>query len=253
MKLEYVSTSTVETWRDCQMKWYLGHDGSPRPELKGDALLYGSAIHDFAEKQALKLGAMKNESASRPKDAVTKTWQSDAPYPPGFAARWAADQNTVTRWLRSLFVDPSYDYEVERRLEHKLSDDLTFVGYIDFLRTGEGEAFILDYKTTKQSKWRKPAKSSLQLKAYAAVISKQFDIRAERVTCALGFLQGELLDSVVFTQRQLDSAMADIVECADVIRNTDKASVTPSQLCQYCDFRERCAHWIATVKENEEW
>ena len=258
MNLEYISVSTVESWRQCQLKWALAHDGTPRVETTSEALLYGSAVHSFAETLAMTMGAEKCFDTVRPRLTASDTRNSgvtsSCPYPPGFATKYAEDMQTIRGWLTNL-IKPSYKCHVEHKLEFELTPTLQFLGYIDFLQlkilAGESRsAYILDYKTTKQSKWREPASKSLQLKMYAAVISQQFDIPPQNITCALGFLRGQELSEWNFTETQLADTIQEVVECAETIRAVTEPQPTPSALCQYCDNRERCSYWVASIKEE---
>jgi hypothetical protein len=249
MQLDHISVSTIETWRQCRRKlWMAKQPGAKRES--GEAAVYGKALHKYAEDKAVSLGAVKVIYPDR-KDDDAALPAGGAPYPPGYAANWSEDTMFINSVLKRMMFD---NVEVEARLGLEV-DDTALLGYIDWIRvSGDDDSgtadspvavYILDWKTTKLSKWRKGAAHSFQLKVYAAWARAKFGIDATRITCALAFTRGQELSEAVFTGAQLDQALVEIAEAGELIAAFElsgggAADCTPSALCQYCDAFEGC-------------
>jgi CRISPR/Cas system-associated exonuclease Cas4 (RecB family) len=119
------------------------------------------------------------------------------------------------------------------------------VGFIDRLIRKKDNFFILDYKTTKKGKFRKDKNSirdDLQLKTYARIVQKQFDVPAENINTALYYLEGGNLISTKFSQKQLEDAERILLECYNDIKEADPNQVwgNVGNHCYRCEYANIC-------------
>lgn len=137
------------------------------------------------------------------------------------------------------------------QLEHAFEYDLDppnkkiVKGFIDRLINKGDYWFILDYKTTKKGKWRKDSQSivhDLQLRTYARVVQKEFNVPADKIRCALYYLEGGNLVAAKYSDAALLSAEAELLEAYDEIKNLppDMVKGNVGEHCVRCDWRNIC-------------
>ena len=124
-------------------------------------------------------------------------------------------------------------------------------GFIDRLIIKEDKAWIIDYKTTKQGWWRKNEKTivdDLQLKCYAAVVRKKFNIPAPNIQTALFYLEGGQLIGARFSEESLDQAEKELLQTYLDIENSNPDQVwgRVGEHCKRCDFCKICPFYSLT-------
>ena len=107
---------------------------------------------------------------------------------------------------------------------------------------------ILDYKTTKQGMWRKDENSikyDLQLRTYAKVINKEFNIPPEKIRGALFYLEDSKFVPTSFTQESIDSAEKELLQTYNEIKskNPDTVVGTVGDHCGLCDYKKICSYY----------
>ena len=124
-------------------------------------------------------------------------------------------------------------------------------GVIDRLFQQGDLWYIIDYKTTKKGMWRKDEQSilkDLQLRCYARVVQREFNVPAENIRAALYYLEGANLIGAKFSHAALLEAEAELLETYKKITNMpeQKAWGNVGQHCKWCDYRKRCSFYSLT-------
>ncbi len=124
-------------------------------------------------------------------------------------------------------------------------------GFLDRLIIKDGKAFILDWKTTKPSKWRKDSNTitkDLQLACYCWIVSREFDIPAKNVKAALYYLEDAKLVPVTYSENTLKQIPERLAAVYKTIEKSDPDKVygTVADHCRRCDYRKVCPSYSLT-------
>jgi ATP-dependent helicase/DNAse subunit B len=124
-------------------------------------------------------------------------------------------------------------------------------GVIDRLFQHGNLWYIIDYKTTKKGMWRKDEQTvlkDLQLRCYARVVQREFNVPAENIRAALYYLEGANLIGAKFSHISLVEAEQELLETYKKISNMpeEKAWGNVGPHCKWCDFRKRCSFYSLT-------
>lgn len=124
-------------------------------------------------------------------------------------------------------------------------------GFIDRLIHKNDSAFIIDYKTTRPSKWRKDSSTitkDLQLACYCWVISNQFNILAKNITASLYYLEDAKLVPVRFSEATLQDVPKRLAVAHQEIQSIDpeRAVGHVGDHCRRCDYRKVCP-WYSLI------
>lgn len=114
-------------------------------------------------------------------------------------------------------------------------------GFIDRLIIDQDKAFIIDYKTTKKGKWRvnkHTVKNDLQLRTYARVVQKEFNIDPKNINCALYYLEDSEIIAARYSEDSLISAQQELLQRFKEIEAADPEHVY-GKIGPHCD---RCAY-----------
>jgi ATP-dependent exoDNAse (exonuclease V) beta subunit len=124
-------------------------------------------------------------------------------------------------------------------------------GFIDRVILKDGNAFILDYKTTKASYWRKNPSTitkDLQLQCYCWVIMNHFKIAPKNIKAALYYLEDGLLVPACFGENTLSKVPERLVKVYKEIENANPDHVVGNvgNHCKFCDWRSKCPFYSLT-------
>lgn len=124
-------------------------------------------------------------------------------------------------------------------------------GFIDRLIIKNNTAFILDFKTTKPSKWRKDSNTitkDFQLACYCWIVNKTFGIPAKNIKAALYYLEDAKLVPVSFGEKTLESVPTKLVNAFKEIEryDPDKVIGNVGEHCRRCDYRSMCPFYSLT-------
>ncbi len=251
MNIEHISVSRKGVWEECQFRYkYRYHDKIPPPGETPFYFTYGKIIHKIAE-------TFTGHQGHRPMTEICNDLFAGEELEPGLIcphpANWpGAYRKRMPGMLRALErLAEKMGLENEQHTEYEFYFDLDppnkkhVKGFVDWLVIKKGIYHIIDYKTTKKGKWRETQQTvghNLQLRAYARVIQKDFDIDASKIKSALYYLEGANLLGAKFTNESLELAEKQLLEAYRQIEATppERAAARVGEHCKRCDYREPC-------------
>ena len=141
-----------------------------------------------------------------------------------------------------------YDGEVEWPFNQDIDppNNRKIKGFIDRLIIKNDGAFIIDYKTSKPSRWRKDHTTitkDLQLACYCWIVMKNFNIPAANIKAALYYLEDAKLVPVRFSEETLNNVPNRLLKVYKDIElaNPDKVVGHVGEHCRRCDYRDQCS------------
>lgn len=247
MNIEHISVSRYQVFKECPVKYKYRYHLAIKPDKPEPFYFtYGKIIHKIAEEYVSKRGERVIGDIAR--DVLRGKIEIEpgrkAPDVPNDYAR------RMTGHLRAI-QDLTSKIGTNGELEYKFHYDLDppngkyITGFIDrFIQNGD-KAFIIDYKTTKKGNFRKTRSNimhDLQLRAYAKVIQKDFNLKAENIKAALYYLEGADLIATSFTQQSIDTAEAELLKAYNEIAAADSEKVwgRVGNHCDRCDYNNIC-------------
>ena len=251
MKITHISISRKSTWENCKESYKFRYElEMPSPEPEKFYFIYGKLIHCIAEhycknKGEISIGEIARNvldgkiSLERNKEANGKII-----LPEEYKKRFPEN----LRVLQSHFEQTGTDGLLEWDFKFDLCPDKTgkyLVGFIDRIIQRGGKIFLIDYKTTVSTFWQKNSqtiKKDLQLRAYARIVSKHFDVKPENIRCALLYLEQNKIVDAKFSEESLIAAEKELLHGYNEILNThpDNVRGNVGQHCTRCDYRRIC-------------
>jgi len=249
MNIEHISVSREGTWQECKLRYKYKYHLRLAEEFEPFHFTYGKIVHKIAEEY---VGCKGDKSLS---EVAVDVLQGNIPIERGITDVFApplpeAYQKRMPGHLRSLKTITE-QIGMEGELEYHFNYDLDppngkFIkGFIDRIIRRNDDWFILDYKTTKKGKFRKDNNSivhDLQLRMYARVIQKEFNVPAENIRCALYYLEGGDLIAARYTEEAIGNAEQHLLNVYNEISNmpADAAQGNVGNHCFFCPYKKRC-------------
>lgn len=253
MNIDHLSVSRVQTWEQCrQLYKYKYHQKLPSLEEDPIYFAYGSIIHKIAEEYIVNKGNRAiNEIAN---DVLNgKIPMDDGKKLPKLPTEYKNKLIEHIRSIKKITEQIGYEGYTEWEFNYDLDppNKKIVMGYIDRLIQKDDKIWILDYKTTKKGWWRKGPKNikgDLQLKTYARVVQKTFNIKAENIKAALYYLEGNELVGACFSEESLDKVEKELLNHYSEIENTNPNKVLGNvgNHCARCQFRKICPFYSLT-------
>ena len=254
MNIEHISVSREGTWKECKLRYkYKYHLRIPED---GEAFhfTYGKVMHKIAEEY------VGNKGDKTISEIAVDVLRGNIPIERGLTDVFAPPlprsyQERMPGHLRSLKTITE-QIGMDGELEHHFNYDLEppnkkyIKGFIDRIVQRKDEWFVLDYKTTKKGKWRKDNNSilhDLQLRMYARVIQKEFNVPADKIRCALYYLEGGELIAAKYSQEAIEEAEQHLLNVYNDITNApaETAQGTVGDHCFFCPYKRRCPAYNA--------
>ena len=251
MNITHMSVSRKSVWDQCQLCYkYKYHLEIPSPEEEPYYFVYGKIVHKIAEeyvknKGTIKLGQIAGDviqgrlTLERDDAAGTKPPPLPADYREKLPVHLRAVQHITSQLgFEGLLEHPFY-YDLDGQGRH-------VKGFIDrLIPMKKNHFFILDYKTSKKNSFRKNSSNiakDLQLRMYARIVQKEFDVPPENIYAALYYLEGAEMVSARFCQRSLLEAESEMLEAYKQVQHTqaDNARAKVGNHCSRCDYRSIC-------------
>ena len=242
-----MSVSRKTVWDECKKKYYFKYHINVKPdEPEPFYFTYGKIIHKIAEEYVNFNGKHNINEVSNfvLKGEIPLEENVVAPnLPIEYKMRMPEHIRAVEKITQQI----GFDGELEWSFKYDLDppNNKLVVGFIDRLVRRKDNFFILDYKTTKKGKFRKnknTIKDDLQLRTYARIVQKQFDVPAENINTALYYLEGGDLISSKFSQKSLESAEKILLETYNSIKEADPEKVwgNVGNHCFRCEYSKIC-------------
>lgn len=182
MKINHLSVSRSQVWNECEKKYkFKYHLEIPSLEPEQPYFLYGKVMHKIMEEYTKADGktdireiipAVMNGEIPVEKDKNGKV-NLPKEYLERLPEEIAAFLKLTNQIGTDGVVEWAFDYDLDPPNKKML------YGLIDRLIIKDDKVFILDYKTTKKSFWRKDNRTittDLQLRAYAMVVSDYYKV-----------------------------------------------------------------------------
>lgn len=253
MNIEHISISRTQVWDECKQKYkYRYHLNLKSPEPEPFYFTYGKVIHKIAEEYVEQGGkttlAEITHNVLKGEIPITRDSENNPIFaptiPPEYKSRMPDHLKSIYQITEQMGVDGQLEFEFKYDLDPPNGRFVT--GFIDrLIPVSNGNYYIIDYKTTKRGIYRKTRqtiKNDLQLRCYARVVQNTFNIPADKIFCALYYLEGGDLIPVKFPQSSLDTIENELLQVYMDIENTHENSVvgTIGNHCKRCDYRKPC-------------
>ena len=251
MDINHISVSRKGTWNECQVKYkFKYHEKIIPPGEEPFYFLFGKVLHKVAEIFLKSSGATPVSEASR-MVLNEEVELEPGKYSPRLNEWPRAYKTRLPIHLRSLEqMTEKMGFAGEHYIEHPFYYDLDGTGkhakgFIDRVTFLNGKVFLVDYKTTKPGPYRETAASvstSLQLRLYARVIQKEFNVKAEDINCAFFYLEDRQIVGASYTAESLILAEKQLLEAYKQIESTppEKAFARVGEHCKRCEFNTLC-------------
>lgn len=257
MNIEHISVSRALVYDKCKQEYkYKYHMKLKSPVPEKPWFKYGKAVHVIAEKYVEGRGQISiNEIANdvlNKKIAIEKDKNGEDVFCPDLSRSYKDRFPTHIKNIEKITKNFGFEGRTEIPFNYDLDppNNKIVKGFIDRLIVKDNLWIILDYKTTKPGIWRKnenTIKSDLQLRMYAKVINKQFQVDPKNIKGALFYLDDAKLVPTGFTQESIDSAERELLNIYNNIANQDPATVIGNygDHCGLCDYNTICPYNIS--------
>ena len=247
MNITHMSVSRKTVWDECKKKYYFKYHINVKPdEPEPFYFTYGKIIHKIAEEYVNFNG---KHSISEVSNFVLngEIPLEENVVAPNLPIEYKMRMPEHIRAVEKITKQMGFNGELEWSFKYDLDppNNKLVVGFIDRLVRRKDNFFILDYKTTKKGKFRKnknTIKEDLQLRTYARIVQKEFNVPAENINTALYYLEGGDLISSKFSQKSLESAEKILLETYNSIKETDPEKVwgNVGNHCFRCEYSKIC-------------
>lgn len=241
------SFSRIKTFHQCPLRYRYRYLKGLNEAFRSVESYLGNVVHDVLE--WLYEEREKRESPSL--DAALRL----------LADRWNAgfnDEITVIRcndhadgylvtgremlekFHRGTFSkDRSQTVALEKRLNHKLADDIVFTGFADRIgRTETGRLFIVDYKTSKKEGDPSEFSEGLQAPLYAACAMRADD--DEEALAGYHYLRHESTRWQSVDRARAKDLLDRFHRLAVEVKSATEFEPRPGILCAWCGFNAIC-------------
>ncbi len=249
MHIDHISISRESCYTECHQKYkYRYHLKVPAEEEK-EYFTYGKLVHKTIEEYTRGRGLVPI------KTIVEKIYEEGIEGKKinlslEYKRQYPRDINQFLTLTKKIGTDGEVEMPFKKSLD---GGDKCVVGVIDRIIQKDDKFYIIDYKTTKDSFWRKNDKSivnDLQLQCYAWTLMDLFSIPADRIFTSLYYLQGGNCVGAQFTEKTLSQTPIRLLEVYNSIENQDPDTVigNVSSACKRCDYCKICPFWAIAEK-----
>lgn len=254
MNIEHISISRYGTFKECKQRYkYRYHLKTPSTLPEQFYFTYGKIVHKIAEVYVEKRGEIIigeiAQDVLRGKIEI-ESGKKAPPLLPEYSKKLPSHLASIQNLTEKIGYDGKLEYLFKYDLDPPKNKFIT--GVIDRFILKDDKAFIIDYKTTKKGNWRKNSSNimyDLQLRTYAKVIQKEYNVKAENIKAALYYLEGGNLIATSFTQNLIDKAEEELHKAYLDIEQTDPDKVygTTGYHCSRCDYNNICPFYAIKI------
>lgn len=248
MNIPHISVSRADLYKECPYRYKLKyHDKIPSPIPEPFYFVYGKIIHKIVEVYVLEGG--EREIGKVATDVLQGRIHIDngkcAPKLP------TEYKDRLPVHLKNFMDKMGDSVRLKSITEHKFHYDLErpngkyILGFIDRIIIKDGKAWIVDYKTTKDSRYRKDentVKFDPQLRMYCRAVQREMNLPAEKIKAALFYLEDGQCVGSSFSEESLAAAERDLLETYDLIKShpPESARGNIGQHCNRCEYKMMC-------------
>lgn len=218
MKYSY---SRVSMYKRCPQQFKRKYiDGLP--EVKSEALINGSAMHEAIE--AYNLHLLK-EGLKTDMDFLR-----NCPATPEVAE--LLDHFAETHMLEAgkYFIEEFWDFPL---------DGSKWTAKIDLCKDEGDQVIIRDYKSDHALRSQADVEKDFQLKTYAKAASCRFP-DADEITCIIDFVRFGVTRQVTYTPEDMSKIEREMIALVNQIEGDTDYDATPGAGCAWCSYSEGC-------------
>jgi len=240
--INYLSFSQIDTFNTCPLQYrYRYIQRIPVPP--SSAASFGESMHKTLRDFYQEIRDGRKLSKTDLMKMLEINWS-----PVGYASK--AHENKRKKQGERMLADfyekfdaKTIPKDLEQPFIIKVSPQLKIGGKIDRVDEKEGKLEIIDYKTGRVLD-QNDIDKSLQLTVYAlaATDGGLYGRKAKDVILTFYFLETTEKKSTKRTVEQLKQARNELLEKAKEIEKSN-FEPTPSNMCDYCDFKLLCEAW----------
>lgn len=257
MNIEHISVSRKKCYETCPYQYKLKyHLKTPSPVPEPVYFAYGKLVHKIAEVY------VERKGETSVGEIAQQVLRGKIEIDDGVTIREVPSdyKNKFQKHLRAIQKATSkmgFDGEVEWPFKYDLDSPhgRNVVGFIDRLIIRGNKAYILDYKTSKKSKWRvnkNTVKQDPQLRTYCRMVQKHYGFAPENIKAALLYLEGEELVAASYTEASLALMEQELLDTYKSIQESDPDKVwgRVGGHCKLCDYSSLCPFYKSTPSQK---
>ncbi len=251
MNINHLSVSRTQLWDECKQKYkFKYHLEIKSLEPEPPYFAYGKVVHKAIEEFIKAKGTIDIHAILKQilngEILVEPNQQGKPNIPADYLARLPAEMHAFMQLTHQIGTEGICEWAFNYDLDPPHNKML--YGLIDRLIIKDNKIFILDYKTTRKSKWRKDSRTiagDLQLRTYAMVASDFYKIDAKDIKCSLFYLEGAEICAAKFTQETLNNTRQYLLNVYNsiVAAAPDEVIGNVGSHCSRCDFKKVCP-WV---------
>jgi len=228
MKIDHLSPSRLNTWKDCKYHYRLRYHDRVPTDLTTDAAEFGSFMHKVFEEIVGK-GASSQEALRK---YITR-YEFDDKYLPRIKPIMRNFERVNAQLGDSL---------AEQEFELDCGGIAPFLGIIDRIVPMGDHLLILDYKTGTKELNRVEAHKDPQLMMYAYAGHRISELPFDKIMVCLFYVLSGNLVKAQFEKKDIVSFVAKANTVSQEIKDTppEEATASPSWKCRWCEYREMC-------------
>lgn len=247
MDIEHISISRAKLYEECPQHYkYHYHLKLQGEEPQPFYFIYGKIIHKIAEcfvENNGEIPLMEIWHQIRKGELEIEPGVTAPKLPADYAKRLPIHLKSIKSLSDKIGTSGITEYEFRYDLE--LPNNKFVKGFIDRLIIKDEKAFIIDYKTTKKGKWRvnkHTVKYDPQLRMYARVVMKEFNIAPENIMAALYYLEDQEIVSSKYSLKSLLQIESDLLVLYNKIaeHHPDEVVGRVGFHCDRCPYKEIC-------------
>ncbi len=257
MNIEHISISRSKLYKECSYKYkHKYHLKTVIPGPEQFYFTYGKIIHKIAQVYVEEKGkrSLSEIQADVLRGKILLEANTKAPpIPKEYKSRMPNHIKSIRR-ITNLF---GFEGEVEYPIYVDLDppNKKYIKGFIDRIIFKGDSAFVLDYKTTKPGSWREDKNSikyDPQLRYYARFVSQKFNIKPEKITAALLYLDDYQVVSATYSEESLIQIEKDLLNVYNEIhaRDPDTTWGNVTHNCVRCEFASICPFYKSKSQTN---
>lgn len=235
-----LSASSMKTYDQCGLKYYYNYIAREK-RLEWDHFQLGNLCH-----KALEIFHETYMEDGTSKKSLSKLMgysfsEARKEFPDANNAILNEAKSLIENYLKVISDEGMPMVKgVETSFTFHLSEDILIRGFLDRVDImKDGRFHILDYKTTKNTKYLDP----FQLLVYGLWLTKEYPTVDSFKASYILLRHNSKLKSYEFNRKDIDRCKKKILDYADKINYSKEENhwtPVPGPLCNYCDFQKIC-------------
>ena len=238
MFINNISSSKLNTYRECGLKYKLRYHNRLKPvfngELNTDALEYGSFVHRVFE-----IGVEADTLAEL--NEIAKAEKENYKFAPEKLKNFEKMCNNFLKLNSTLKETVGTESKFKICIDKEF--DMNINGIIDrVVRSPSGKILVIDYKTSKRAKTKLELYKDDQMKMYAYAATQLYNVPAKDVVVSHFYPHYDKLVAVSYTATELAIFLQGLKAKLWEIRKKKEPEFVASRnvFCDWCGYKEIC-------------